>query len=292
MSDSVPPEPFLQIEPVASPRLEFLPDAAAVDSPAVETPPGGGAVPALLGGLVLVIGLGAVSAAGFVADQFARGPVVGWSAAAIALAGFGLIAVGVRRELRGLFALRRVDRLRSGLASTDAATVRRAARAWLALVPDAPPIDGALATLDEPAAIRALLRANLSGELRVRTDRLARAAAVQSVAIVAAVPSAGLDALAVGWRGVRLVREIALAHGVRPGGMATIVLLRRTAMAAASVAVTDMAVNALAQAVVSNPLLRHVLGDAAAAAVAARRLLILARAAALACSPMPPSDSD
>jgi uncharacterized membrane protein YcjF (UPF0283 family) len=277
----------LQIEPSVSPRLEFLPEMVADDRVAMPAPPGG-AVPALLGASVLAIGLGAVAAAGFVADQFARGPIIGWIASAIALAGFGLIAVGVRRELRGLFALRAVDHLRMALMSEDAGTVRRAARDWVALVPDPPELDRALAALDEPVAIRALLRANLSGELRARTDRLARTAALQSVAIVAAVPSAGLDALAIGWRGLRLVREIATAHGVRPGGLATIALLRRTAMAAASVAVTDMAVNALAQAVVSNPLLRHVLGDAAAAGVAARRLLILARAAALACSPLPP----
>ena len=285
MSDQ--PEPLLQIEPAASPRLEFLPEMVVSDAQAVPAPPGG-AVPVLLGALVLVIGLGAVGAVGFIADQFARGPVIGWAAVAVAAAGFGLVAAGVRRELRGLFALRAVDRLRVGLASEDAATVRRAARDWLSLVPDPPDIGGALAALDEPAAIRALLRANLAGELRARTDRLARAAALQSVAIVAAVPSAGLDALAIGWRGLRLVREIATAHGVRPGSLATIALLRRTALAAASVAVTDVAVNALAQAVVSNPLLRHVLGDAAAAGVAARRLLILARAAALACSPMAP----
>ena len=285
MSDQ--PEPFLQIEPAASPRLEFLPEMVVSDAQAVPAPPGG-AVPVLLGALVLVIGLGAVGAVGFIADQFARGPVIGWAAVAVAAAGFGLVAAGVRRELRGLFALRAVDRLRVGLASEDAATVRRAARDWLGLVPDPPDIGGALAALDEPAAMRALLRANLAGELRARTDRLARTAALQSVAIVAAVPSAGLDALAIGWRGLRLVREIAAAHGVRPGSLATIALLRRTALAAASVAVTDVAVNALAQAVVSNPLLRHVLGDAAAAGVAARRLLILARAAALACSPMAP----
>ena len=285
MSDQ--PEPFLQIEPTASPRLEFLPEMVVSDAQAVPAPPGG-AGPVLLGALVLVIGLGAVGAVGFIADQFARGPVIGWAAVAVAVAGFGLVAAGVRRELRGLFALRAVDRLRVGLASEDAATVRRAARDWLSLVPDPPDIGGALAALDEPAAMRALLRANLAGELRARTDRLARTAALQSVAIVAAVPSAGLDALAIGWRGLRLVREIATAHGVRPGSLATIALLRRTALAAASVAVTDVAVNALAQAVVSNPLLRHVLGDAAAAGVAARRLLILARAAALACSPMAP----
>lgn len=285
-----PPRPRIEVESVASPRLEFLPEALPVALLPAPVPPGG-TVPALLGVSVLAIGLGAVGAAGFVQDQFARGPVIGWAAAAFAALGFGLIAAGVRREVRGLFALREVDHLRTGLASADVRSVRHAARAWLALVPDAPDIDAALAALDEPEAIRALLRAQLGGTLRGRVDRLARTAALQSVAIVAAVPSAGLDALAIGWRGVRLVREIAAIHGVRPGTLATLALLRRTAIAAASVAVTEMAVNALTQAVVSNPLLRHVLGDGAAAGVAARRLLILARAASLACSPLAPPES-
>jgi putative membrane protein len=111
---------------------------------------------------------------------------------------------------------------------------------------------------------------------------------VQVAAGVAAVPSPALDAVLVGWRGVRLVRQVAALYGVRPGLLGTLSLLRRTALAATLVAGTEAAANAAMQAVLGAPILAHVLGDAAAAGVAARRMVVLARAAAAACDPVPP----
>ncbi len=116
---------------------------------------------------------------------------------------------------------------------------------------------------------------------------LGRSAALQSVAIVAATPSPALDVLTVGWCGVRLIRQVAAWHGMRPGILGTVALLRKTALAAASVAATEIAVNAATHAMVSHPLLRHLAGDVAGAGVAARRMIVLARAAAAACSPLP-----
>jgi uncharacterized membrane protein YcjF (UPF0283 family) len=65
----------------------------------------------------------------------------------------------------------------------------------------------------------------------------------QSVAIIAATPSPALDALALGWCGVRLIRQVATLHGERPGLMGTLALLRRTALSAATIAATEVAVN-------------------------------------------------
>jgi len=64
-------------------------------------------------------------------------------------------------------------------------------------------------------------------------------------------------------------------------------LLQKTALAAASVAATEIAVNAATHAVVSHPILRHLAGEVAGAGVAARRMIVLARAAGAACSPLP-----
>ena len=86
---------------------------------------------------------------------------------------------------------------------------------------------------------------------------------MQVFAATAAMPSPALDALLVGWRGVALVRQIAELHGLRPGLLGTLALLRRTAMSAAGVAATDIAVDAATRAVLSNPLLQHLAGDVA-----------------------------
>src|ERR1700722_3869073 len=44
-----------------------------------------------------------------------------------------------------------------------------------------------------------------------------------------------MDVLTVGWCGVRLIRQVAALHGVRPGILGTLALLQKTALAAATV---------------------------------------------------------
>ena len=95
-----------------------------------------------------------------------------------------------------------------------------------------------------------------------------------------------MDVLTVGWCGVRVIRQVAALHGLRPGIMGTLSLLQKTALAAATVAAAEIAVNAATHAIVSHPLLRHLAGDVAGAGVAARRMIVLARAAAVASSPI------
>lgn len=283
MSDEPPVRPRIELEAAFSPRLEPLPPVPVAAAPEpVRT------WPLLAGGAgVLAGGFAVLQAANFIAAQFDRAPWLGWLTLAVALGGFGLIGAGIWRELRGLLALRRADRLRAALAGEDAAAARAAARAMLAVVPDAA-LAAAIDAAPDAASIRALLRAGPGAVLRARSEALGRTAAVQIFALTAATPSAALDGLLMGWRGVRLIREIAVAHGLRPGGLATWALLRRTALSAAGVAATGMATDTALRAVISSPLLAHVAGDAAAAGVAARRMLVLARAAAAACSPLPP----
>ncbi len=132
----------------------------------------------------------------------------------------------------------------------------------------------------------ALLRAGPVAALRARADALGRTAALQVFAAAAAVPSPALDGLLVGWRGVRLVRQVAELHGLRPGLFGTLALLRRMAFTAAGVVATDLAADAVARAVLSNPLLERLAGDVAGAGVAARRMIVLARVTAAACSPL------
>lgn len=278
------PLPRIELEDAEAPRLEAnLP--MALSTPAADR----GTLRLVLEGAgVLVLGFAMLGSANFVLSQFERSAALGWLTLAVALGGFGLIGLGIWRELRGLFALRKVDRLRQAVAASDMAALKSAIRPWLSAQPDGAALIEALAPVTDPAAALALLRAGPLADLRARADALGRTAAVQVFAATAALPSPAFDGLLVAWRGARLVRQVAELHGMRPGTLATLALLRRTALSAAGVVATDLATDTAARAFLSNPLLRHVAGDVAGAGVAARRMMVLARAAAAACSPLPP----
>ena len=280
------PRPRIEAEALPAPRL---PAEVAVIQPAALPGRGPGTITLALSGVgVLAVGLAALATGNFVAAQFTRGAALGWLTLAVAGLGFGLLGAGIWRELRGLLGLHRVDRLRAALAGGDLAQARAAARAWLTRLPEHDGVLPAIEAAGEVGAVVALLRAGPVAGLRAGTDALSRNAALQVFAATAAIPSPSLDGLLFAWRGLRLVRQVAELHGVRPGLLGTLALLRRTAMSAALVTAADLAANTAAHALLSNPILEHLAGDTAAAMVAARRMTLLARAAAAACSPVPP----
>lgn len=278
------PLPRIEPEDVPAPRLE------AELAPVLRVPSRGtGTLSLALAGVaVLAFGLAALETANFVAAEFARSAVLGLLTLAVAIAGFGLIGAGIWRELRGILGLRTVDRWRAALAGTDVRAARAAARHWVADLPEENGILPAIEAADDPATIAALLRAGPVITLRARTDALSRAAALQIFAAAAAVPSPVFDGLLVGWRGLRLMRQVAELYGLRPGLLGMSALLRRTLLSAASVLTADVAANAALHGLASHPLLRHVAGDLAGATIAARRMVVLARATAAACDPVPP----
>ena len=276
--------PRLLIEDTEGPRLDpMMPVVEATTDPA---PRASGFMLALAGVAVLAIGLAALQTANFVAIQFDRAAWLGWLTLAVAVLGFGLLLAAVWRELSGLFALSRVDRLRNALTSGDARRIHSAARSWAATLPEAATLVPAINAANDPDAILALLRAGPVAGLRARSDALGRSAAFQTAAGIAATPAPALVVLLVAWRGLRLVRQVAALHGMRPGLFGTLGLLRRTMMSAGLVAGSEAAINAAAHAVLSNPLLTHALGEMAGAGVAARRMILLARATAAACNPL------
>ncbi|WP_171034181.1 DUF697 domain-containing protein [Lichenicoccus roseus] len=283
--------PRIEAEPGHAARLEppareALPAAVAADADPVRW-----STPALtLGGAaILALGLAALQTGNFVAAEFDRGRVLGWITLAVAVLGFGLILSGVARELRSLLRLRSVDRLRQELASGDALVRTRAARRWLQQVDGGEALLPSLAALNDPDAIVPLLRAGVEARLRAASDTLGRRAALQVVAGMAATPAPSLVVVLVSWRGLRLIRQVAAVYGMRPGLFGTLALLRRSALAAGAAAVTEVAVNTVAHAALSTPLLAHLAGEMAGGAVAARRMTVLARATAVACSPLPPA---
>ena len=278
--------PRFALEEAPIERLEAASLPLPLPLPLVPPPAAGAGTLGLAasGAALLVLGLAVLVVGNFVAAQFDRAAWLGWLTLGIATAGFGLIAASIGGELRGLLGLRRVDHLRLALA--DPARARGAALAWLDTLAEGAALRPALAAAEAPEAIAALLRAGPVAALRAQSDALGRAAALQVFAAAAAVPSPALDGLLVAWRGARLVRQVAALHGLRPGTLGTLALLRRVALAAAGVVATDLALDAATRAVLSNPLLRHVAGDVAGAGVAARRMVVLARVTAAACSPL------
>ncbi len=285
--------PRIETELGRAARLELATEAILPSGPAPaggepRDPRWGMPVLVLSGFGVLALGLAALQAANFVAAQFARGRALGVLTLLVALLGFGLILLGIWRELRALASLHAVDRLRRDLASDDPQAKLAAARRWLERIEGGPALRPALDALNDPDAVLPLLRAGLEVALRARAEALARRAAVQVVAGMAATPAPSLVVLLVSWRAVRLIRQIAVLHGLRPSLFGTLGLLRRTAFAATATAVTEAAVNTAAHAVLSTPLLTHLAGEMAGGAVAARRMIVLGRAATVACTPLPP----
>jgi len=308
-SDIVP-QPLPGTAPRIAPRIESetsnsqrldAPQAAMLDLAASDSAAPGLAVaergfavwgmPALVlaGCGILALGLAALQTGNFVAAEFHRSLVLGWLTLAVSVAGFGLILLGIGRELRGLLRLRGVDRLRRDLAGSDTTARLRAARHWLGEVEGGATLLPPLAALNDPDAIVPLLRVGVEAGLRARSDALGKRAAMQVVAGMAATPAPALVVLLISWRGLRLIRQVASLYGLRPGVFGTLSLLRRTAFAAGATAVTEVAVNTAAHAVLSTPLLAHLAGEMAGGAVAARRMIVLARATAVACTPLPPA---
>lgn len=279
-------------------RADRLVASAAVDAELEALPtevlrPGGRVTTlglAIGGVAVLILGLGALEVGNFVADEFRRAVWLGWLTLVIAVSGFGLILAAIGHELRGLASLEAVDRLRAELNGEDAVARHRAARRWVSMLPAAvgerQALLPALDAVNDPDALLALLVQGPGRRLRVEVDALSRRAALQVAATLAATPSAGLAGLVIAWRGIRLLRQIAALHGLRPGLLATMGLIRRTVFAAGAVAAGEAVANAAAHALLSNPLLGRLAGEMAGAGIAARRMIVMGRAAAAASTPL------
>ena len=269
-----------------APRLDFGWDKAVAP---VAIPAGRGwSSLALLGAgaAVLVLGFSLLEAANFVAAQFTRAAWLGWLTLVVAAGGFGLVFLAMWREVRGYLVLRTVDRARAAAARGDSAALRAELRAWHAGLPPgrARVADFGTAPIE---AITALVEAKTLAPIAQDAAALGRAAAMQAFAVTAVSPSPAADALIFAWRGLRLVRQVAALHGLRPGIAGTVSLLRRVAVDAATVAATDVAVDAAVRGLLSSKFAEHVAGEAAAGAVAARRMILLARATDEACRVLP-----
>ena len=248
----------------------------------------------LLGGVaLLLLGWVGLSVVELVLAAFDRAPLYGWAAAAVLAGAVAMLLAAGAHEWRAWRALARVDRLRALLAAESGAIgpAQAAVLDWLTrLAPGLGETETARQAVLKAASVaelRAALQHHVAARLAESAAQAGQRAAVQAGALVALAPHPALDALLVGLRGLRLVREVAALHGLRPGALATLSLARRVLSTAAGTAGVDLLSQGLADQLLHNlPGLRHLAAAVPGATLAAVRLYRLARVTALACSPL------
>ncbi len=291
-----------QAAPVAeAPRrpvlLEPLPGAPSVIEPdwapgAVRQRVGPSSLAWLVGGVaLLLLGWVGLSAVELVLAAFDRAAAYGWAASAVLGAAGGMIGWALSAEWRAWRALARVDRLRALLEGGPLEPARAAALCWVGQVSarlrDPAAARAAVGRAGSVVELRAALQLHVAGPLAEAVGQAGQRAALQAGALVALAPHPALDALLAGWRGVRLVREVAAIHGLRPGAVATWALARRVVATAAGTAGVELLTQGLSDQLLQHmPVLRHVAGAVPGATLAAVRLYRLARVTAVACSPL------
>jgi putative membrane protein len=278
---------LLPPEPEAEGALRHQP-AAPVPLPETGAMPGSvGAIATALG--TLLAGGVVLGSASLVMGFFERSPWLGWPALAVALASGGLAAGAAIAEWRALHRLGRVESLSERLrALPDSAPVPATLAAWFdSLAPRLPGAGAALAELRRAPDIgtaRGLWRSTLAPQLDAAVAELGRRSARQVFWGTAIAPSPALDGAVVAVLGLRLVRQVATLHGMRPGALALGRLLRRVLSTITLTAGMDLAAEAaLHQTLEARA--ASMAGGAAGAVVAALRMPRLAAATALACRP-------
>jgi putative membrane protein len=249
----------------------------------------------LSGGIVvLLVTWIALSLTRFMIELFHTSKGLGVAGAIAIALGLGMIAYGSGREWRAYRSLAATERFRAVLMGHGVAleTVRAVALDWARSVApealtDRPALEAGLQAAASTVEIRALLRNRLADKLREASNNVGRRAALEGATAVAICPHPALDGLAVSLRGLMMVRQIAVLHGVRPGFIATISLMRRIALTAAGTSGTAFLSQNFADHLLhSMPGVRHVAAALPEAGVAAFRLYRLAGITAKACCPV------
>jgi putative membrane protein len=256
----------------------------------------------LFGFATLAMGLLGLDIAGFVFDQFARDPALGWATAAVTAVGVGAIGVWIAAELRALARLRRLPEVQAHF--TPAAVEDEPPELVVAALEEAGralghrgPVRAALAAWRRqvqphhaPMQTIELFEQTVLRPLDLEAERATWRAVGQVFAINVVSPSSALDTLVFVWRSLRLMREVATIYGHRPGLAATRHLVGRI-LVNASFAGTANAVAHFGTRMIGHWMAKFA-GDAVASGLAAQRMQRIGRLAMLVCRPVPLKAAD
>ena len=241
---------------------------------------------------ILVLGLVGIDLVQFIDNAFAQGTGLGVAAAAAVAAGVGGAAYWFLAELRGLWRLRSVERLRRLIPFALADELKVEIDAATAILARDPLLGEAVAryrTVREPHHSGRDTLELFSRFVLTPADRLAEAAvrraAAQVFAINAVSPTALLDTVLFAARAMRLVREIAEIYGQRPGLAGTVHLLRRLASGAGMVGAVDLVGGIVAQQL-GGAVIERLSASAAESAYAAQKMARLGIIAMALCRPV------
>lgn len=228
-------------EEAQRPSVEAVAEAPADNLPAVLTPrkrrvPWGTLFWSALSGLVLLaLGLAVTN---LVEDLYARAPWLGAIGLALALlAGLALLVV-MLREIVGLARLATVESLRQRALSIIESDDRDGGRALMAdmlsLTKRIPRLARARARLEGHGAdiidgrdLVRLAERELMSPLDIEARRLVVSASKRVSVVTAISPRAAVDMIFVLVNGLRLVRQLAVLYGGRPGALGVLRLLRQ-----------------------------------------------------------------
>jgi putative membrane protein len=248
---------------------------------------------ASLGIAIVLVSWLTLSALASIISFFGVSLVLGSIALALYVGGSGVLLYAVVREWRSLRELHQVDALRVALAASvaDVGPAREMCKAWLLrLSPHQPAAMTLAAALDEvtdTSQMRAMIRSRLAGSLDTATRRIGIRAASEGSALVALSPHHSWDGVIVGLHGLRVIRQVAEAHALRPGPAVMLALIGRVARAAVETVATDLLSQTAAdQLLGSVPVLKHLAAAIPGISVAGLRLYRLAATVARVCSPV------
>jgi putative membrane protein len=228
-------------EEAPRPNVDAIAEAPADNLPAVLAPrkrriPWGTLFWSALSGLVLMaLGLAVTN---LVEDLYARAPWLGAIGLALALlAGLALLVV-MLREIIGLARLSAVESLRQRALSIIESDDREGGRAlvadMLALTKRIPRLARARARLEDHGAdiidgrdLVRLAERELMSPLDIEARRLVVSASKRVSVVTAISPRAAVDMIFVLINGLRLVRQLAVLYGGRPGALGVLRLLRQ-----------------------------------------------------------------
>jgi len=199
--------------------------------------------------------------------------------------GFVLIGLGIAYlcwiEIRGYLAVRTIDRLASSLQSGNVIFAKRETTRWLHSVHQ----DRLIEEVQRATSISAIqdIVSDVAKTIDSKVDVYIAKESLLAGAIVGVSPWAFVDGIVVGWRQLKMMRQIATNYGIRPSTLGTLRLLKRVIV---SVAFADAAEH-ISQWVASKvPSLGGIIPAAGQSAATAILTVRLGRSCKLACRPM------